>query len=188
MINLLRYDRDYSGMIQVAGYSVAFAVSGEAHDYVEETSMRMRLVAKKLLTYPFYLTFESYDEMEGDILAKTDLPIHYAPSGRTVLTQRGRKLFQAEVPTFTVEIANEQALNDVFEHWFYLAFDNHLWVVYQHPTLTYKQGFAFMTLTPQETILVTEHDAYGFTFMTNEPHYESEANVQKVIEGALSDY
>ena len=186
MINLLRYDRDYSGMIQVAGYTVAFAVSGEAHDYVEETSIHMRLVAKKLLTYPFYITFESSDGMQHDILAQADLPIHYAPSGRTVLTQSGRKLFQAEVPTFTVEIANEQVLNDVFEHWFHVAFDNHLWVVYQYPTLTYEQGFAFLTLTLQETILVTEHDAYGFTFMTNEPHYESEANVRKVIEQALS--
>lgn len=187
MIHLLRYDRDYSGMIQVEGYNVAFAVSGEAHDYVEETSIRMRLVAKTLLTYPFYVTFESYEDMQHDILAQSDVPIHYAPSGRTVLTQIGRKTFQAEVPTFTVKIANEQALNDVFKHWFHFAFDNHLWVVYQHPTLTYKQGFASITLAQQETIFVTEHDACGFTFMTNEPHYESEAHVRKVLEGALSD-
>ena len=147
----------------------------------------MRKLATKLFTYPFYVTFEGDEDIRKEVLAEATIPVVYAPSGRTVLTQIGRKTFQAEVPTFTVEIANEQALNDVFKHWFHFAFDNHLWVVYQHPTLTYKQGFASITLAQQETIFVTEHDAYGFTFMTNEPHYESEAHVRKVLEGALSD-
>ncbi|MEK5080218.1 hypothetical protein MKX73_14915 [Solibacillus sp. FSL W7-1436] len=92
---------------------VAYAVSGEAHDYVEETIIRLCHFAKQQFTYPFYLYFESYYDAIDEFLADTNIPIMYKPSGRTVPTQIGRKCFQAEVPAFTVEIRNE---NDLMKH------------------------------------------------------------------------
>lgn len=38
MINVLKYDTPYELLLDVKGYDVAYAVSGEADDYVAETS------------------------------------------------------------------------------------------------------------------------------------------------------
>lgn len=187
MINLLKYDdaANRTGMIDVKGEFVAWAVWGEAQDYVEETSVRLRQLARQLFRYPIYVTFESYYDTSADILAETDLSISYTPSGRTVLTQTGKEIFQAEVPTFTVTILNEQMLHKVFENWFHLAFDNNLWVVYQHDTLTYEDGFAAISLQENETILVTEHDAQGFTFITNNRHFDDEQRLKSTLQEAF---
>ena len=48
MINLLKYNKDYEWLINVKGKYIAYAVSGEAYDYVEETSERLRKLAQKL--------------------------------------------------------------------------------------------------------------------------------------------
>ncbi|WP_167397434.1 hypothetical protein [Lysinibacillus mangiferihumi] len=48
MINLLKYDTSYEWIIDVKEDYVAYAVLGEASDYVAETSERMRKFAKKL--------------------------------------------------------------------------------------------------------------------------------------------
>lgn len=101
-------------MWKVQNFDVAYAVSGEAHDYLEETSIRMRQFAKLQFKYPFYLYFESYYDAVDEILVETNLTIDYKPSGRTILTQSGRKCYQVEVPAFTVEIRNENDLNEAF--------------------------------------------------------------------------
>lgn len=185
MINILCYDSPDHLMWEVQNFDVAYAVSGEAHDYVEETSVRMRQFAKQQFEYPFYLYFESYYDAVEEILAETDLVIHYKPSGRTVTTQIGRKVFQAEVPAFMVEIRDETDLNEAFEEWFRYAFDNMLWAITQADSITYKDGFPYIALQQNELILLTEHDAYGFTVVTNRAELQQEKALRSLLEEAL---
>ena len=185
MINILRYDRPYELLLDVKGYDVAYAVYGEAHDYVEETSEWMRKFAKKQFVYPFYLHFESYFDTVEEILAETDLFIDYKPSGRTVLTQIGRKCFQAEVPAFTVEIKREADLNEAFEEWFRYAFDNNLWALTQSKSVTYEDGFPRLMLQQNEILFVAEHDAYGFTVVTNRVELQQEETLRSLLQQAL---
>lgn len=182
MIKLLKYEQPEHLMWEVQNFEVAYAVSGEAHDYVEETSIRLRQFAKQQFTYPFYLYFESYYDATDEILADTNVPITYKPSGRTVLTQTGRKCFQAEVPTFTVEIRNENDLNEAFSEWFRYAFDNLFWAIRQTDSITYKNGFPYIELQESELILLTEHDAYGFTVVTNRIDLQQENHARKLVE------
>ena len=188
MINLLKYDREYEWIIEVKGDYVAYAVSGDADDYVEQTSQRLRQLARSLYTYPFYLHFESYHDSPEWILQEKDFNIRYRPSGRTVLTQIGRKTFQAEVPAFTVAITNEVLLDQAFELWFQNAFDNHLWAITQNDNVYYENGFAAVALTKDMTILVTEHDAYGFTVVTNHTDlHEEESSLRAFLEGVIKE-
>ncbi|MEG0473288.1 MAG: hypothetical protein RR588_13225, partial [Solibacillus sp.] len=172
MINLLKYNKEYDGLFEVKGECVSYAVSGEADDYVEQTSRHLRQLAQTMYTFPFYLYFESYYDSPEWILQETGFDIRYKPSGRTVLTQIGRKMFQAEVPTFTVAITNQVLLDQAFKLWFQNAFDNHLWAITQDDVVYYENGFAAVDLTKDMTILVTEHDAYGFTVVTNQADYQ----------------
>ena len=185
VIDLLEYDKDYDGLITVKGEYVAYAVWGEADDYVEETSQRMRQLAQKLYTFPFYLHFESYYDGPEWILQAEDFDIRYQPSGRTVLTQSGGNTFQAEVPSFTVKISNVDLLDKAFELWFQHAFDNHLWALTQENNIFYENGFASMVLTKDKTLLVTEHDAYGFTVLTNQKAFQREAGLLTVLNDAF---
>lgn len=130
--------------------------------------------------------FESYFDAVEEILAESDLVIDYKPSGRTVTTQIGRKCFQAEVPAFTVEIRHEDDLNEAFEEWFRYAFDNNLWALTQSKSVTYEDGFPRMTLQQNEILLVAEHDAYGFTVVTNRAELQQEDNVRKLLENTLN--
>lgn len=187
MINLLNYDKEYEGLIEVKGEYVAYAVWGEVDDYVEQTSKRMRKLAQTMYTFPFYLHFESYYDSPEWILQEKDFDLRYKPSGRTVLTQIGRKMFQAEVPAFTVAITNQGLLDQAFELWFQNAFDNNLWVITQENTVYYENGFAAFDLKKDMTILVTEHDACGFTFVTNEADYQREPLLRAYLEGAIKE-
>ena len=182
MINLLKYNREYEWVIELKGNYVAYAVWGDAHDYVEQTSQRLRQLAQNLYTYPFYLHFESYHDSPEWILQEKDFNIRYKPSGRTVLTQTGRKCFQAEVPVFTVEIRNENELNEAFSEWFRYAFDNLFWAIRQTDSITYKNGFPYIELQESELILLTEHDAYGFTVVTNRIDLQQENHARKLVE------
>ena len=184
-INVLKYDKDYDGLITVKGEYVAYAVWVEADDYVEETSQRMRQLAQKLYTFPFYLHFESYYNSPEWILQEKDFDIRYKPSGRTVLTQSGGNTFQAEVPSFTVKISNVDILDKAFELWFQNAFDNLLWALTQEDNVLYENGFAAVALTKDKTLLVTEHDAYGFTFLTNQKAFQREAGLLAVLNDAF---
>ena len=56
MINLLKYDREYAWMIEVKGDYVAYAVSGDADDYVEQTNKRLRQLAQSLYTRPMFIS------------------------------------------------------------------------------------------------------------------------------------
>lgn len=185
VINLFKYDKDYDGPITVKGEYVAYAVLGEADNYVEETSQRMRQLAQKLYTLPFYLHFESYYDSPEWILQEKDFDIRYQLSGRTVLTQSGGNTFQAEVPSFTVKISNVDLLVKAFELWFQHAFDSHLWALTQENNIVYENGLASVVLTKDKTLLVTEHDAYGFTVLTNQKSFQCEAGLLTVLNNAF---
>lgn len=185
MINLLKYNTDYEWLINLKGEYIAYAVSGEAYDYVEETSERLRKLAQKLYKFPFYLHFESYYDSPQWILEEKDFDIRYQPSGRTVLTQSGRKLFEAEVPAFTVKISNVELLDKAFELWFQYAFDNHLWALTQEDTIMYEGGFAAIELMKDEVVLVTEHDACGFTVLTNDQAFQQETTLRALLNEAF---
>lgn len=185
MIKLLKYEKPEHLMWEVHNFKSAYAVSGETHDYVEETSIRMRQFAMQQFKYPFYLYFESYYDAVDEILAETNLPINYKPSGRTVLTQIGLKCFQAEVPAFTVEIRHENDLDEAFKEWFRYAFDNLFWAIRQTDSITYKNGFPYIQLHESELILLTEHDAYGFTVVTNRVDLQQEKQARKLVEDAI---
>lgn len=185
MINMLKYEQPEHLMWEVQNFDVAYALSGEAHDYVEETSVRMRQFAKQQFTYPFYLYFESYYDAVDEILADTNLAITYKPSGRTVTTQSGGKCFQAEVPRFTVEIRDKKDLDEAFEEWFRYAFDNMLWAITQADSITYKDGFPYIALQQNELILLTEHDAYGFTVVTMRTELQQEETLRTMLQSAF---
>lgn len=187
MIHLLKYDKEYEWLIEVNGDYVAYAVSGEAYDYVEQTSKRMRRLAEKMYSFPFYLYFESYYESPECILQEKDFDIRYKPSERTVLTQTGRKTFQAEVPAFTVTITNTYLLDKAFELWFQNSFDNHLWAITQEDIVYYENGFASVDLTGDMTILATEHDAFGFTLITNQVDYQKESLLRAFLEETIKE-
>lgn len=185
MINLLKYEKPEHLMWEVHNWLVAYAVSGEAHDYVEETSIRLRQFAKQQFTYPFYLYFESYHDATDEILADTNVPITYKPSGRTVLTQTGRKCFQAEVPAFKVQIRNAFDLDEAFNSWFHFAFDNMLWAIRQTDSITYENGFPLIKLQQNDLLLLTEHDACGFTVITNRVELQQEKNLRTMLQFAF---
>lgn len=185
MINVLKYEKPEHLMWEIHNWHVAYAVSGEAHDYVEETSIRMRQFAKQQFTYPFYLYFESYDDAIDEILAEANVAITYQPSGRTVFTQNGRNFFQAGVPAFKVEIRDEHDLDEAFNSWFHFAFDNVLWAIRQTDSIPYEDGFPFIKLQPNELVLLTEHDAYGFTVITNRVALQQEETLHKMLKSAF---
>ncbi|MEK4424901.1 hypothetical protein [Solibacillus sp. FSL K6-1523] len=187
MINLLKYDKEYEGLIEVKGEYVAYAVAGEADNYVEQTSRRLRQLAQTMYTFPFYLYFESYYDSLEWVLQEMGFDIRYKASGRTVLTQTGQKMFQAEVPTFTVAITNQVLLDQSFQLWFQNAFDNHLWAITQDDVIYYENGFAAVDLMKDMTILIAEHDASGFTVVTNQADYQSESLLQGYLEKVIKE-
>ncbi|MER2190705.1 MAG: hypothetical protein ABS951_07065 [Solibacillus sp.] len=186
MIHVLKYDREYSGMIELKGGYAAYAVAGDAHDYVEETSQRLQQLAQTLYSFPFYLYFESDDDSHEWILREGDFDIRYMPSGRTITRQSGRNTFhQVEVPAFTVAITDEVLLSKAFAFWFDNAFNNYLWAMTQQDTVYYENGFAAVDLAKDMTILLTEHDAAGFTFVTNRADLQEESLMRDFLEGTI---
>lgn len=153
--------------VEIDGKYEAFSIWPEAEDYVEETSKLMQRTAEKLFTYPFYVHFEGYsDDIEETLSTRDTYEITYQLSGRKVLTMHANKTFNADVPSYTVKIANPETLQNVFSEWFHLASQNMMWLLTQHEALTYKNGYAFTTLEENPKMLIADHDAQGFTFIS----------------------
>ena len=66
-------------------------------------------------------------------------------------------------------------------HYLDFAFDNHLWAMAQNKTVVYKDGFPQIMLQENEIILVTEHDAYGFTVLTNRKELQQEEALRSLL-------
>ena len=78
-----------------------------------------------------------------------------------------------------------ELLDKAFELWFQYAFDNNLWVLTQEDTIVYEGGFAAIELMKDEVILVTEHDAYGFTVLTNDKTFQQEKTLRVLLDEAF---
>ena len=78
------------------------------------------------------------------------------------------------MPAFTVKISDKAALDEAFALWFQFALGNNLWTLTQEDLVMYKDGFAQIELKEGEIILVTEHDAYGFTVFTSRAELQQE--------------
>ncbi|AUJ26070.1 hypothetical protein A21D_03028 [Virgibacillus dokdonensis] len=160
--------------VEVKGDYEQFYVYGDNEDYVEDTKLLMQKMAITCFTFPLYVHFEGYeDEVESVLSHQDTFDIYYQPSGRKVLTMSGLKIYRAEIPSFMVTIPNKKALENVFSQWFHLAMENNMWLISQEANvLYYENKFATIELKDQAIILVTEHDAQGFSVITNYPLYQ----------------
>lgn len=160
--------------LKIKGDYEQFYVCGNNEDYVEDTKLLMQKMAITCFTFPFYVHFEGYeDEVESVLSHQDTLDIYYQPSGKRVLTMSGLKIYRAEIPAFTVTITNQETLEDVFFQWFHLAMENNMWLISQEANVYYKNKFATIELNDESIILVTEHDAQGFSVITNYSLYQN---------------
>ncbi|ARF18653.1 hypothetical protein [Sporosarcina ureae] len=107
----LKPDQDW---IYINGDYDQFHVYGDYdiyEDYVEYTAALMLKAAKNCFVLPFYIHFEGYEDcVDSILLNRGELEIYYRDSGRTVLTTSNEKTYNAEVPSFTIKIVNEETL------------------------------------------------------------------------------
>lgn len=169
--------------INVNGVYEQFHVWGDNENYVKDTIFLMQNIATKCFEYPFYIHFEGYEDEIDSVLQKRDIfEIYYQTSGRTVLTMSDRKTYHAEIPSFTVAIPNDESLKNVFAEWFYMAQQNCMWLITQGPNLHYKNQFAFIDMSRESIILLTDHDAQGFLIITNNPLYREKEYLRLIFE------
>lgn len=157
-------------------------VWGDNEDYVEDTLVLMQKFATKCFKYPFYIHFEGYGDEIDDVLKSNIFEISYQLSGRTVLTTSGGKSYHAEIPSYTVTIRDGEILQKVFAEWFYLAQENCMWLITQGSNLEYKNKFATVDMSNESVVLVTDHDAQGFSVITNNPLYQEEKYLRLIFE------
>lgn len=159
-----------------------FHVYGDNEDYVQDTLILMQKMATKCFKFPFYIHFEGYeDEIESILLKRDTFDIHYQNTGSTVLTMSDLKIFRAEVPCFTVTIPNAETLSAVFAEWFHLAHQNCMWVITQDFNLYYKNKSATIDLSPESITLLADHDAQGFSIITNHSKYQDMAFLYSIF-------
>lgn len=152
-------------------------------DYVEYTAALMLKAAKKCFVFPFYIHFEGYEDcVDSILLNRGELEIYYRDSGRTVLTTSDEKTYNAEVPSFTIKIVNEETLKKVFIKWFHLAQENCMWLITQGFDLQYKNNFAFIDIQQESVLLLADHDAQSLSFITSNPLYQNEEQLRLIFE------
>ncbi|WP_058306430.1 hypothetical protein [Gracilibacillus massiliensis] len=148
-----------------------FFVTVDEDDYTKATSELMQKLAVKLLSFPFYLHFEGYDDTILETLKQGKcFSIKYRDSKRRILTYSDGKNYLAEVPGYTVKIKDELQLDAVFCDWFDLACANNMWVITKNSSISYIKKYAFFT---DPLILFTNHDAYGFTLLSQSKNLQT---------------
>lgn len=171
--------------INISGEYDQFHVYGDGdihEDLVEYTATLLRKAAIKCLNYPFYIHFEGYEDEIDSILSNREaFEIDYQDSGRTVLTMSNGKTYNAEIPSFTVNIPNEDTLKKAFNKWFHLAQENCMWVMTQGSDIQYKNKFALIEMQQEALILLADHDAQSLSLITNHPDYRTEEQVQSIF-------
>lgn len=169
--------------VGVHGDYEQFHVYEDSEDYVEGTMKLMKKAAMKFFKFPFHIHFEGYeDEMDSELIKRDEIKIYYQNSGRTVLTTCDGKTYQAEIPSFTATISDEEELESVFAQWFHLASANSMWLITQSSHLRYKNGFATIEINQEPLILLADHDAYGFSLITNHSLYQKEDYLRLILE------
>jgi len=179
----LETDQDW---ININGDYEQYHVYGDYdiyEDYVEYTATLMRKAAKQCFTFPFYVHFEGYEDyVDSILLNRREFEIYYKDSGRTVLTMSDGKTYNAEVPSFTIKIVNEETLDRVFTKWFHLAQENCMWLITQGLNLQYKNNFAFINIQEDSVLLLADHDAQSLSFITCNPIYQNEEQLRLIFE------
>lgn len=185
-IEVLRNLEPNQDWVNVNGYYEQFHVYGDYdiyEDYVEKTATLMQKAATKCFIYPFYIHFEGYeDNIDLILLNRGEFEIYYQNSGRTVLTTSDEKAYNAEIPSFTVKILNEDLLKKVFTKWFHLAHENCMWLITQSFDIQYKNKFAFIDMEQESVVLLADHDAQSLSFITRNPLYRKEENLRLIFE------
>lgn len=172
----------------IEGAHEAFMIWAEADDYVEETNQLMQQIATKLYHYPFYIHFEAYEDGVESILSKRNLfDISYQNTRRKVLITNGFKMYQAEIPSFSVKITNQEILQKVFVEWFHLASENMMWLITQNK-IYYKNGYAYIDSQVEPLILSTDHDAQGFTLTSSNNSLKTREKVISLFDNGKIEF
>ncbi|ERN53767.1 hypothetical protein A33I_09825 [Alkalihalophilus marmarensis DSM 21297] len=71
-----------------------------------------------------------------------------------------------------------------YEHFriFYLAQQNNMWLITQHTNVSYKNTFAAIDLINDSILLLADHDAQGFSVLTNHPSYQQKEQIRAMIQ------
>lgn len=181
-IEILKNLEPNQDWINISGDYDQFHVYGDYEDYVEYTATLMQKAATKCFDFPFYIHFEGYEDyVDSVLLNRGEFENYYQDSGRTVLTMSDGKTYNAEIPSFTIKIVNEEILEKVFTKWFHLAQENCMWLVTQGLDLPYKNKFALIDMQQETIILLADHDAQSLSFITSNPSYQSEEQIRLVF-------
>lgn len=181
-VNILHDKEGYQDWVHIRGDYEQFHIWGNHEDYVEDTKVLMQIAATRIFEFPFYIHFEGYeDDIESILQMRDQFEITYQSSGRTVFTMSGFKAYRAEIPSFTVTIRDRAALQKVFDEWFDLAFQNCMWLITKNPNLYYENNFASIDMKQESSFLLADHDAYGFSLISNDSFYHLEANLQRIF-------
>jgi hypothetical protein len=179
----LEPDQDW---VNIYGDYDQFHVYGDYdiyEDYVEYTAALMQKAATKCFMFPFYIHFEGYEDyIDSILLTRGEFEIHYQNTGRTVLTMSDGKTYNAEIPSFTVKVVNEESLKKVFAKWFHLAHENCMWLITQSFDIQYKNKFAFIDMEQESVILLADHDAQSLSFITSNRLYRKEEHLRLIFE------
>lgn len=180
-IEILENSEFDSDWVFIQGSLRQFHVYGEAEDYVEETAQRMQQAANHCFQFPFYVHFEGRDDEDIDWVMKHDqqFEIIYQDSGRTL---SGYPKDPRRIPVFSVTIEHKRALEEAYQLWFHLAFENCMWLVMQDQALDYGRTYASITLRPSTVVLLPNHDAQSLSFITNDPTYDSVQAIQRIFQ------
>ncbi|MDQ0232687.1 hypothetical protein [Metabacillus malikii] len=182
-IQIMQAENREQDWVNVKGEYEQFHIYGDNDDYVEDTLILMKKAATHCLQYPFYLHFEGYGDEIDYVLSRSDTyNISHQLSGRKVLTMSDGKTYHAPVPSYTVQIAYEETLHKAFSDWFYLAHENHMWLMTQHSPLIYENGFAVVDISQEQTILLADHDAQSLSLVTNHPEYKGKEALRAIFD------
>lgn len=136
------------------------------YDIVSEmdTPDLMQHVARNRWQFPIMLYFEAYGEIE-EILSAA-LPVQQVPSEKRIINFSLKGLRREELPAFTIQIEDEEALKEAFTEFFYVAEQNHFFALVNEPCITYE-GEHPTVHTKNAEILLADYDGQGAFLITN---------------------
>ncbi|MEC2072563.1 hypothetical protein [Alkalihalophilus marmarensis] len=182
-VHILHDRKKEQDWVTVIGDYEHFRIWGDQEDYVEAAIYLMQKVAVKCFQYPFYIYFEGYEDEVDSVLERRDeFDIYYQPSRRTILTMCGGKTYDAEIPSLRVTIPNNETLEKIFTQWFYLAQQNNMWLITQHTNVYNKNTFAAIDFINDSILLLADHDAQGFSVITNHPSCQQKEQFRSMIQ------
>lgn len=107
-------------------------------------------LAQVYFHYPFYITFEGYDDVRSEIITAKN--IEWIGDIGTVLTSQGNAIYHKGVPSFRATIASAMDFMHFLRHNYRYVVENNFLVATQHKHVMYKpviqdthtQSFAYL--------------------------------------------